>query len=112
MSEANEGDRLCHRRHLQRVCRGHRHSVELGVLRHNGRRVAPSRIGRGGRRWDPGRWRSRHIGGLLFGAATVVFIQTGVVAVGVDGYYTQLGFGVVIVLSLIGHRRFSGRLTK
>lgn len=52
------------------------------------------------------------IGGLLIGAATVVFIQTGVVAVGLDGYYTQLGFGVVIVLSLLGHRRFSGRLTK
>ncbi len=52
------------------------------------------------------------IGGLLIGAATVVFIQTGVVAVGLDGYYTSLGFGVVIVLSLLGHRRFSGRLTK
>jgi ribose/xylose/arabinose/galactoside ABC-type transport system permease subunit len=52
------------------------------------------------------------IGGLLIGAATVVFIQTGVVAIGLDGYYTSLGFGVVIVLSLLGHRRFSGRLTK
>jgi ribose/xylose/arabinose/galactoside ABC-type transport system permease subunit len=52
------------------------------------------------------------IGGLIIGAATVVFIQTGVVAIGLDGYYTSLGFGVVIVLSLLGHRRFSGRLTK
>jgi ribose/xylose/arabinose/galactoside ABC-type transport system permease subunit len=52
------------------------------------------------------------IGGLIIGAATVVFIQTGVVAMGLDGYYTSLGFGVVIVLSLLGHRRFSGRLTK
>ncbi len=52
------------------------------------------------------------IGGLTIGAATVVFIQTGVVAVGLDGYYTSLGFGVVIVLSLLGHRWFSGRLTK
>ncbi len=52
------------------------------------------------------------IGGLCIGAATVVFIQTGVVAIGLDGYYTSLGFGVVIVLSLLGHRRFSGRLTK
>jgi simple sugar transport system permease protein len=52
------------------------------------------------------------IGGLVIGAATVVFIQTGVVAIGLDGYYTSLGFGVVIVLSLLGHRRFSGRLTK
>ncbi len=52
------------------------------------------------------------IGGLVIGAATVVFIQTGVVAIGLDGYYTSLGFGVVIVLSLLGHRRFSGRLTR
>ena len=52
------------------------------------------------------------IGGLVIGAATVVFIQTGVVAAGLDGYWTSLGFGLVIVLSLLGHRRFSGRLTK
>jgi len=52
------------------------------------------------------------IGGLVIGAATVVFIQTGVVAAGLDGYWTSFGFGLVIVLSLLGHRRFSGRLTK
>jgi ribose/xylose/arabinose/galactoside ABC-type transport system permease subunit len=52
------------------------------------------------------------IGGLVIGAATVVFIQTGVVAIGLDGYYTSLGFGVVIILSLLGHRRISGRLTR
>jgi ribose/xylose/arabinose/galactoside ABC-type transport system permease subunit len=52
------------------------------------------------------------IGGLVIGAATVVFIQTGVVAAGLDGYWTSLGFGLVIVLSLIGHRRFSGKLTR
>ena len=52
------------------------------------------------------------IGGLVIGAATVVFIQTGVVATGLDGYWTSLGFGVVIVLSLLGHRKFSGRLTR
>jgi ribose/xylose/arabinose/galactoside ABC-type transport system permease subunit len=49
------------------------------------------------------------IGGLAVGAATVVFIQTGVVAIGLDGYWTSLGFGVVIVLSLIGHRWSSSR---
>lgn len=52
------------------------------------------------------------IGGLVIGAATVVFIQTGVVAVGLDGYWTSLGFGLVIILSLLGHRKFSGRLTR
>ena len=44
------------------------------------------------------------VAGLAVGAATVVFIQTGVVAVGLDGYWTSLGFGIVIVLSLLGHR--------
>ena len=52
------------------------------------------------------------IGGVVIGAATVVFIQTGVVAAGLDGYWTSLGFGLVIILSLIGHRRFSGKLTR
>lgn len=52
------------------------------------------------------------IGGLVIGAATVVFIQTGVIAAGLDGYYTQAAFGVVIVLSLLGHRFLSGRLSK
>lgn len=52
------------------------------------------------------------IGGLVIGAATVVFIQTGVIASGLDGFWTSLGFGVVVVLSLLGHRKFSGRLTR
>jgi ribose/xylose/arabinose/galactoside ABC-type transport system permease subunit len=52
------------------------------------------------------------IGGLVIGAATVVFIQTGVIAAGLDGYYTQAGFGVVIILSLLGHRWLSGRLSR
>jgi simple sugar transport system permease protein len=52
------------------------------------------------------------IGGLVIGAATVVFIQTGVVAAGLDGYWTSFGFGLVIILSLFGHRKFSGKLTR
>ena len=52
------------------------------------------------------------IAGLVIGATTVVFINTGVIAVGLDGYYTQLGFGLVIILSLLGHRALSGRLTR
>jgi len=52
------------------------------------------------------------IAGLVIGATTVVFINTGVIAVGLDGYYTQLGFGLVIILSLLGHRTLSGRLTR
>lgn len=52
------------------------------------------------------------IAGLVIGATTVVFINTGVVAVGLDGYYTGLGFGLVIILSLLGHRALSGRLSR
>lgn len=52
------------------------------------------------------------IAGLVIGATTVVFITTGVIAVGLDGYFTQLGFGLVIILSLLGHRTLSGRLTR
>ena len=52
------------------------------------------------------------IGGMVIGASTIVFIQTGVVAAGLDGHWTQLGFGLVIVLSLLGHRKFSGRLSR
>jgi simple sugar transport system permease protein len=52
------------------------------------------------------------IAGLVIGATTVVFINTGVIAVGLDGYFTGLGFGLVIILSLLGHRALSGRLSR
>lgn len=52
------------------------------------------------------------IGGMVIGAATVAFIQTGVVASGLDGFWTSFGFGLAVVLSLFGHRKFSGRLTR
>lgn len=52
------------------------------------------------------------IGGMVIGASTVAFIQTGVIASGLDGFWTSFGFGVAVVLSLLGHRKFSGRLTR
>jgi ribose/xylose/arabinose/galactoside ABC-type transport system permease subunit len=52
------------------------------------------------------------IGGMVIGAATVAFIQTGVVASGLDGFWTSFGFGLAVVLSLFGPRKFSGRLTR
>ncbi|NLS06288.1 ABC transporter permease [Rhizobium sp. P32RR-XVIII] len=43
------------------------------------------------------------IGGAI-GALTVAFIQTGVVAAGLSGFYVQFFNGLIIILSLIGHR--------
>ncbi|MDQ0564309.1 simple sugar transport system permease protein [Rhizobium mesoamericanum] len=43
------------------------------------------------------------IGGAI-GALTVAFIQTGVVAAGLSGFYVQFFNGLIIILSLMGHR--------
>ncbi|MDW6026308.1 ABC transporter permease [Mesorhizobium sp. BAC0120] len=43
------------------------------------------------------------IGGAI-GALTVSFIQTGVVAAGLSGFYVQFFNGLIIILSLLGHR--------
>lgn len=42
--------------------------------------------------------------GSAIGAFTVSFIQTGVVGVGLSGFYVQFFYGLIIVLSLLGHR--------
>jgi simple sugar transport system permease protein len=43
------------------------------------------------------------VGGAI-GALTVSFIQTGVVGAGLSGFYVQFFYGLIIILSLIGHR--------
>jgi ribose/xylose/arabinose/galactoside ABC-type transport system permease subunit len=43
------------------------------------------------------------VGGAI-GALIVSFIQTGVVGAGLSGFYVQFFYGLIIVLSLIGHR--------
>jgi ribose/xylose/arabinose/galactoside ABC-type transport system permease subunit len=43
------------------------------------------------------------VGGAI-GALTVSFIQTGVVAAGLSGFYVQFFNGIIIILSLLGHR--------
>ena len=43
------------------------------------------------------------VGGAI-GAMTVSFIQTGVVGVGLSGFYVQFFYGLIIILSLLGHR--------
>ncbi len=43
------------------------------------------------------------LGGAI-GALTVSFIQTGIVGAGLSGFYVQFFNGVIIILSLLGHR--------
>lgn len=43
------------------------------------------------------------IGGT-FGAVIVSFIQVGIVSAGLDGFYVQFFNGLIIILSLLGHR--------
>ncbi len=43
------------------------------------------------------------VGGAI-GALTVSFIQTGVVGAGLSGFYVQFFYGMIIILSLLGHR--------
>lgn len=42
--------------------------------------------------------------GSAIGALTVSFIQTGVVGSGLSGFYVQFFYGLIIILSLLGHR--------
>ena len=43
------------------------------------------------------------VGGAI-GALTVSFIQSGVVAAGLSGFYVQFFNGLIIILALLGHR--------
>jgi ribose/xylose/arabinose/galactoside ABC-type transport system permease subunit len=42
--------------------------------------------------------------GAVIGACSVGFIQTGLIGAGMTGFYTQFFYGLVLILSLIGHR--------
>ena len=44
------------------------------------------------------------IAGGAVGALTVAFIQTGIVAAGLSGFYVQFFNGLIIILALLGHR--------
>jgi ribose/xylose/arabinose/galactoside ABC-type transport system permease subunit len=44
------------------------------------------------------------IAGAICGACTVGFIETGLIAVGLSGFWTNLFYGLVVILSLILHR--------
>jgi ribose/xylose/arabinose/galactoside ABC-type transport system permease subunit len=42
--------------------------------------------------------------GGVFGVTIVSFIETGVIAAGLTGFWTQFVYGIIIITSLIGHR--------
>jgi simple sugar transport system permease protein len=42
--------------------------------------------------------------GAVFGALTIRFIETGVIEVGLTGFWTELFNGLIILLALVGHR--------
>ena len=44
------------------------------------------------------------IAGGAIGALTVSFIQSGIVAAGLSGFYVQFFNGLIIILALLGHR--------
>jgi len=44
------------------------------------------------------------VAGGAIGALIVSLIQTGIVGVGLSGFYVQFFYGLIIILSLIGHR--------
>lgn len=48
------------------------------------------------------------VAGAIVGAFTVGFIESGIIAVGLTGFWTQLFYGLVIILSLVG-LRYVGR---
>ncbi|MFN3706357.1 MAG: hypothetical protein ACK4WM_10250 [Thermoflexales bacterium] len=47
--------------------------------------------------------------GAMFGATSVGFIETGLIGAGLTAFWTQFAYGLVIILSLIGHRFNQGR---
>ncbi|MBK8902483.1 MAG: ABC transporter permease [Anaerolineaceae bacterium] len=42
--------------------------------------------------------------GAIIGAFIIGFIETGVIAAGLTGYYTRFFYGLIIILALIGHK--------
>lgn len=49
------------------------------------------------------------VAGAVVGACTVGFIETGIIAAGLTGYFTQFFYGAVVVVSLVSHRLFRSR---
>jgi len=50
--------------------------------------------------------------GAAIGSFIISFIQTGVIAIGLTGYYTDFFFGLILVIALLSHRFTGGNLGK
>lgn len=50
--------------------------------------------------------------GAFVGAFIISFIQTGIIASGLTGYYTQFFFGLILVIAILSHRFTGGSLKK
>jgi len=48
--------------------------------------------------------------GGMIGTSIVAFIETGVIAAGLTGFFTQFFYGLIIILSLIFQRFNGGRV--
>ena len=46
----------------------------------------------------------------MIGTSIVAFIETGVIAAGLTGFFTQFFYGLIIILSLIFQRFNGGRV--
>ena len=49
------------------------------------------------------------ITGAFIGAAVISFLETGIISLGLTGFYTQFFYGLIIILSLISHRFNKGK---
>jgi len=50
--------------------------------------------------------------GAFVGAFIISFVETGIVAVGLTGYYTDFFFGLILVIAILSHRFMGGNLSK
>ncbi len=49
------------------------------------------------------------ITGAFIGAAVISFLETGIISLGLTGFYTQFFYGLIIILSLLSHRFNKGK---
>lgn len=50
--------------------------------------------------------------GAVIGAFIISFIQTGIIAVGLTGYYTQFFFGLIVTIAIVSHKFAQGNNTR
>lgn len=48
--------------------------------------------------------------GTIFGALIMGFLETGIIASGLTGFYTQFFYGLILILSLVAHRKSGAKV--